>query len=507
MAETKLQISRRAAIALFVIVLFVGAAVTTVLLNLAGHPVLAAEPRRVPVYVARSEPDAAPTARSVDGPTAMGFAAVVKPVLPAVVNISSSKTVRTQNSGSPFFNDPFFRQFFGNQFQVPRERREESLGSGVIVSPEGYILTNNHVIDGATDIKVFLPDKREFKGRVIGRDPKTDIAIVKIDATGLPAVTLGDSSKLHIGDYVLAIGDPFGIGETVTNGIVSATGRNGLDIENYEDFIQTDAPINPGNSGGALINARGELVGINTALISAGGGGNEGVGLAIPVNLARYVMDHVLKNGEVVRGWLGVSVQPVTPEIAKAFGVSQPQGALVGDVESKGPAAGAGFERGDVIVALNGQPVTGPNELRLRVSEMAPGTVGHLKVMRNGQPHDLSVKLGELPGSSRERASSQPGTAAGPLAGVQVEHLTPEVAQELKLPVATKGVVVDSVQRGSSAADAGLRRGDVIEEVNRKPVTNVSEYDQDVQKAGKQPVLLLVDRAGTTTFVVVGAAS
>ena len=506
MAEAKLQSTRRTAIALVLIVLFVGAAVVTVYRDLARHPVLAAGPQRVPVYVARSEPEAVPPIRSVDGPTAMGFAAVVKPVLPAVVNISSSKTVRTQNSGSPLFNDPFFRQFFGNQFQGPRERREESLGSGVIVSPAGYILTNNHVIDGATDIKVFLPDKREFKGRVIGRDPKTDIAIVKIDATGLPAVTLGDSSKLHIGDYVLAIGDPFGIGETVTNGIVSATGRNGLDIENYEDFIQTDAPINPGNSGGALINARGELVGINTAIISAGGGGNEGVGLAIPVNLARYVMNQVLKNGKVVRGWLGVSVQAVTPEMAKVFGVSQAQGALVGDVDPKGPAAGAGFKRGDIVVELNGQPVTGPNVLRLRVSEMAPGTVAHLKVMRNDQPCDLSVKLGELPGSSTKRASSQSGAAAGPLAGVQVEHLTPEAAQELKLPADTEGVVVDSVRPGSSGADAGLRRGDVIQEVDRKPVTDVSEYEQDVQGAGKRPVLLLVDRGGITAFVVVGTS-
>jgi serine protease Do len=328
---------------------------------------------------------------------------------------------------TPFFNDPFFRQFFGGesgaQSQVPRERREESLGSGVIVSPDGYILTNNHVIDGATDITVFLPDKREFKAQVIGRDSKTDIAVIKIPASKLPAVTLGDSSHLQVGDYVLAIGDPFGVGETVTNGIVSATGRNGLDIENYEDFIQTDAPINPGNSGGALVNARGELVGINTAILSANGGGNEGVGIAIPIDMARYVMEQILKQGKVVRGWMGISIQELTPSLARAFDVSQPHGALVGDVDPKGPAAESGLKRGDVILALNSEPIAGPNELRLRVSEMTPGTVVHLLVMRNGKQQDISVKLAELP----EKLSASPDAeqiATGPLAGIHVETLT-----------------------------------------------------------------------------------
>jgi serine protease Do len=504
MNETKLQISRRALAVLLVIVLGAGGGIAAVLSHWAGHPVFAAE--RVPMYIDRSNPAPQPAAApaKADGPTMMGFAAVVKPVLPAVVNISSSKVVRTQ--ASPLFSDPFFRQFFGREFAAPREQREESLGSGVIVSPQGYILTNNHVIDGATDIKVYLTDKREFKGKVIGRDAKTDIAIVKIDATGLPAVTLADSSKLRIGDYVLAIGDPFGVGETVTNGIVSATGRNGLDIENYEDFIQTDAPINPGNSGGALINARGELVGINTAILS-GSGGNQGVGFAIPVNLARYVMDQILKNGKVVRGWLGISVQPVTPQLAKVFDVTRPEGALVGDVDRSGPAATAGLERGDVIESLNGQPVSGPNVLRLRIAEMAPGTVAHLKVLRNGQPQEMSVKLGELPGSTTERASAGQGKSAGPLAGVQVEPLTPDDRQELKDRPGTKGVVVDSVPSGSAAREAGLRRGDVIEQINRQPVTTVRDFDRDVQAAGNKTVVLLVERDGSTAFVVVPAAS
>jgi serine protease Do len=498
MFTSKLQVNRGIAIGVVVVALLLGAAVAT---EMPVKAVFAAEPRQVPIYIAK--PSSAAN-QATAGPTSMGFAAVVKSALPAVVNISSSRMVKTKASADPFMNDPFFRQFFGNQFgqsEVPREQMEKSLGSGVIISPDGYILTNNHVIDGATDIKVFLPDKRELKGTVIGRDPKTDIAVVKINATGLPSVTLGDSSKLQIGDYVFAIGDPFGIGETVTNGIVSATGRGGLDIENYEDFIQTDAPINPGNSGGALINARGELVGINTAILSSAGG-NEGIGFAIPVNMARYVMEQIMKSGKVVRGWLGISVQDVTPALAKAFDVAQPKGALVGDVDPKGPSAGAGLKRGDVIVDLDGKPVAGPNQLRLHIAEMAPGTVAHLKLMRNDLQKDVSVKLGELPGTTTERAESQSSTP-GPLAGVQVEKLTPDIAQEVKVPADTKGVVVDSVRSDSAASDAGLQRGDVIEEVNRKPVPDARDYESAVRQAGNQAIVLLVNRGGTTQFVVV----
>ncbi len=457
-----------------------------------------ASAHEVPVYVAAS-------ARPEATLPANGFGPVVKSVLPAVVNISSSKIVRTPAAEGPF-NDPFFRQFFGNdiwrQFHVPRERREQSLGSGVIVSPDGYIVTNNHVVDGATQVKVFLPDKREFTGRVIGTDPKTDIAVVKIDATHLPTLVLGNSSKLEVGDYVLAVGDPFGIGETVTMGIVSAKGRGGLDIEDYEDFIQTDAAINPGNSGGALINARGELIGINTAILTGGGNGSQGVGFAIPLNLARYVADQLMKTGKVVRGYLGAYIQELTPALQHVFNAPSLKGALLSEVEPGGPAAKAGLERGDIVTAVDGQAVANANDLRLRVAQTPPNTQLHLTVLRNGKQMPVAVTVGTLPEKSAEAPTG--GSQSGsPMAGVQVQTLTPDIAQQLQLPAGTKGVVVSRVQPGSDADMAGLQRGDVIQEVNRKPVATIDAYQDAVQAAGSQPIVLLVNRGGQTTFIVV----
>src|SRR5579863_2691898 len=310
------------------------------------------------------------------GNFANGFSAVIKPALPAVVNIRTSKLVKPQaNQMSPFFNDPFFRQFFGNQFGngTPHAEREQALGSGVIITQDGTILTNNHVIDGASDIKVQLSDKREFQAKLVGTDPKTDVAVLKINASGLPTLPLGDSTTLHVGDLVFAIGDPFGIGETATMGIVSATGRGGLGIENYEDFIQTDASINPGNSGGAMIDLHGNLVGINTAILTGGGGGNQGVGFAIPISLAKNVMDQIMTHGKVVRGYLGVYIQDVGPDVAKAFGLEQAGGALIGDVSPNTPASRAGLKKGDIILKLNGEPVDSRNQLTLRVSQTPPG--------------------------------------------------------------------------------------------------------------------------------------
>jgi len=439
-----------------------------------------------------------------EGPSKTSFAPVVKAVLPTVVNISSSKVVRTPAQFSQIPMDPFFRQFFGDEFgdrfNIPRERREKSLGSGVIVSPEGYVLTNNHVVDGATDVRVTLSDKREVKARVVGTDPKTDIAVLKIDdGNKLPAITIGDSSKVQVGDYALAVGNPFGVGQTVTMGIISATGRGGLGIEDYEDFIQTDAPINPGNSGGALVNDRGELVGINTAILSQGSGGSQGIGFAVPANLARQVMDQILKNGKVTRAYLGIVPQDVTPSIAKAFGEKEAKGVVIGDVSPGSPAQEAGLQRGDILLAVNGKPITDSNQLRMGISMMPPGTEVKLQVLRNGNEREMAVKLAEMP-TQQAKANNETGGLEGALEGVEVANLTPRTAQQLGLPAETKGVVVTDISPSSPAADSGLRKGDVIQEVNRQSVKNVSEFQEAVRKAGKEP-LLLVNRRGTTLFV------
>jgi serine protease Do len=402
-------------------------------------------------------------------------------------------------------SDPFFQQFFGHGFgrpEIPQNRREQSLGSGVIVSPEGYVLTNNHVVDGATDVKVTLSDKRELKAKIVGTDPKTDIAVLKLEGANFPAITLGDSSKVQVGDYALAIGDPFGVGQTVTMGIVSAKGRGNLGIEDYEDFIQTDAPINPGNSGGALVNDRGELVGINTAILSHGSGGNEGIGFAIPVNLARNVMGQILDHGKVTRGYLGVVIQPITPAMAKQLGLSNVQGALVGDVSGKGPAQTAGVQRGDVILSINGNTVNDSNELRNTISMMQPGETVKLEISRNGSTKNLDVKLGELPLSKQDAENQSEGASKDALEGVSVENLDAETASQLQLPESTKGVVVTGIDPSSPKAESGLQKGDVIQEVNHQPVHNVAEFEQAMRKAGGS-ALLLVNSGGTTHFIAV----
>jgi serine protease Do len=436
-----------------------------------------------------------------------GFSAVAHKVIPAVVNIASTKIIRSPDSGqlSPFFSDPFFRQFFGDQFapqhQVPREEREHSLGSGVIVSSDGYILTNNHVVEGANEIKITTGNKQEFNARVIGTDPRTDIAVLKVEAKGLPTVVFGDSSKVQVGDFALAIGNPFGLNQTVTMGIVSATGRGNLGIEDYEDFIQTDASINPGNSGGALVNVNGELIGINTAIISGGSGGNQGVGFAIPINMARQVLDQIMKNGKVTRGYMGAIVQPVTPQLAKAFGLSHPRGALLGDVEPQGPAGKGGLQRGDVVLSIDGQPIANSRELRLKVAMTKPGTTIKLKVLRNGVEREFPVTLAEMP-AKVAAAVGEPNTPSAALQGLAVDELTPDIARQLNLPANTFGVVISGVQPGSAAEEADLRRGDVIQEVNHKPVHSVREFTNAVNQLGKQSVLLLIDRGGNTLYVV-----
>ncbi|HKW31366.1 MAG TPA: DegQ family serine endoprotease [Candidatus Acidoferrum sp.] len=441
-----------------------------------------------------------------EGPSRNSYSPVLKSVLPTVVNISSSKVVRAR-AESPEDRMPFFRQFFGGEgdgdenfgLPQPRDHREKSLGSGVVVSPEGYILTNNHVVDGATEVRVTLSDKREFQARIVGTDPQTDVAVLKIEASGLSPITIGDSSKAEVGDTVLAIGDPFGVGETVTKGIVSATGRENLGIEDYEDFIQTDAPINPGNSGGALINDRGELIGINTAIITHGSGGNQGIGFAVPSNLARTVMEEILKNGKVTRAYLGIYPQDVSPSIAKAFGEKDPHGVLVGDVSPNSPAQAAGLQRGDIILEVNGKPMTGSNQLRMTISMMEPGSEAKLTVVRDGSQRELTVTLHELPTERVENSSEadgQPQTAAG----VEVGDLTPDIKQQLNLPSTITGVVVKRFNPSSPLADSGLRKGDIVQEVNHQPIKNASDFYNAMHKDDKNP-LLLVNRGGRTLFI------
>jgi serine protease Do len=456
------------------------------------------------------------TESKVVGSSKLGFAPVVKAVVPTVVSIKSSKMVRTQFRGQRGRQgqdqvDPF-RQFFGDQFggqfpNIPDEQRSEGLGSGVIVSPEGYILTNNHVVDGATSVQVVLSDRREFKARVIGKDDKTDVAVVKIDAVNLPAITIGDSERVEVGDFALAVGNPFGVGQSVTLGIVSATHRGMRNaIEGYEDFIQTDAAINPGNSGGALVNERGELIGINTAIIAHGSEGNQGIGFAVPVNLARNVMDQILKNGKVTRARLGILPQDVTPTIARQFGVKDSQGALVGEVEANSPAQKAGLRTGDIILEVNTSSVYDANQLRNIISSMQPDSNVNLKIWRDGAQRTLPVTLGEL---NPEEARNQGGRTRGnnnntdsALDGVSVEDLTSQVARGLGLSAGVSGVVVTEVSPGSAAASAGLQRGDVIQEVNRKPVKNAAEFETAVRNS-KDGTLLLVNRDGHTTFVAI----
>ena len=498
MRSVELRVPRWLATVIVLAALVGGGILTLGLRNWSDHPVFGAP--KIPVTMAT---DTSPVSL---GSLSNGFAGILKPVLPAVVNIHSSKVVKRDGQETPFSNDPFFRQFFGDQGgnQQARPEREESLGSGVIVTSDGMILTNNHVIDGASDIKVDLSDKREFTAKLIGTDPKTDVAVLKIDASNLPTLQIGDSSKLQVGDVILAIGDPFGVGETATMGIVSAKGRGGLGIENYEDFIQTDAAINPGNSGGAMIDLHGNLIGINTAILTNGSesGGNQGIGFAIPINMAHSVMDQIVTHGKVVRGYLGVYIQDISPAMAKAFGLDQSRGVLVGDVTADTPASRAGLKKGDVILELNGESVNDRNQLSLRVSEMAPDATAKLQIWRDGKTQDLNVKLGELP--EKVAGNTTPGEKSnGSLEGVEVQELTPEIAQQLNIPTGTHGVVVSSVDESSAAAAAGLQRGVVIEEVNHKPVRNIADYKAALAGTAGNSVLLLVSQEGVTQYVVV----
>jgi serine protease Do len=435
--------------------------------------------------------------------TGQAMAEISEAVKPSIVNISTTRTEKLSESPfSPFYDDPFFRKFFGDrnrQPERPRERKTASLGSGVIVSSNGYILTNNHVIRNADEIKVLLPDKREFAGNVIGSDPKTDLAVIKIDTTDLPSIAWGNSDKLRVGEVVLAIGSPYGLSQTVTMGIVSAVGRANVGIADYEDFIQTDAAINPGNSGGALVNARGELVGINTAIFSRTGG-YQGIGFAIPSNMSKVVIESLIASGKVTRGWLGVSVQSITSELARQFNLEEEYGALVGDVVQDSPAEEAGILRGDVIIEFNNERVNEPYNLRNTVAGTPPGEVVEVKVIRDGSITSVMVKIGELPSETQKAPATVYENA---LKGVGVQDLTPETYRQLNLPEKMRGVVVYNIESDSPAGEK-LISGDVILEINKKAITNLEDYETVVSRIREDDIiLLLVFRKGSTVFITI----
>ncbi|MEW6215261.1 MAG: DegQ family serine endoprotease [Nitrospirota bacterium] len=436
--------------------------------------------------------------------TGQAMSEIAEAVKPAIVNISTTRTIKVQERLDPFFDDPFFRRFFGDEFRrfrMPREHKTASLGSGVIVSPDGYILTNYHVIKDADDIRVLLSDKKEFKGKVVGTDPKTEIAVIKIDATNLPTIIWGDSNKLKVGEVVLAIGNPYGLNQTVTMGIVSAVGRANVGIAEYEDFIQTDAAINPGNSGGALVNVRGELIGINTAIFTTSGG-YQGIGLAIPSNMAKDVMDSLISKGKVIRGWLGVTIQGMTPELAKQFNLKEEKGALVGDVVEESPAEKAGIQRGDVIIEYEGKKIDEPYQLKNMAANTTPGKEVELKIIRENRIKTIKVTIGELP-AEMQRLSK--GEYNNLLKGVTVQNLTPEIYNRLNLPKRLKGVVVSDIDEDSSASMV-LMQGDVIQEVNRQRITSIRDYEDVVAKIKPgEDILLLVFRSGSSLYITLSS--
>jgi serine protease Do len=456
----------------------------------------------------RTTPATAPAVAKVNpqsiGATipAEGFAGIVKMTGPSVVGINSTTVTKTAANDSDDFSQLFqgFPGFDNPQLQQ-RPRRQEAAGSGVIMTPDGYILTNSHVVDGATKVHVTLADKREFDAKVIGTDTKSDIAVIKVAATGLPAVTIGDSSKVEVGDLALAIGNPFDLGQTVTMGIVSALGRTGLGIEDYENFIQTDAAVNPGNSGGALVNSHGELIGINTAILSESGG-NQGIGFAIPSNMARSLMDEIKDHGKVTRGYLGIYPQPLSPALASSFGLKDTKGALVAEVEDNSPASAAGMQRGDVIREINGQAITDPGDLRFKVADLAPGSKLSVKLLRNGTEKTLSVVVGTADVKTAENGNPVPDKNPTGKLGLSYQELSPQLARQMGLSASTSGVVVTQVQPDSPAADAGVQQGDVVEEVNRQPVKSANDFRSALEQTSKS-VLLLIHRQDRTLYTVI----
>jgi serine protease Do len=456
----------------------------------------------------REAPDAGTGgARGANNWHVESYADVVDAAAPAVVTIRAARRTRAPER-SPLLDDPFFRRFFGGRLPEGGGGGGEvqhALGSGVLVRQDGYILTNHHVVDGAEEIKVDLTNRQTYSAKLIGSDAPSDLAVLKVNASGLPVLSLGNSDRVRIGDVVLAIGNPLGIGETVTMGIISAKGRStGGSEGSFQDFLQTDAPINQGNSGGALVNTRAELIGINSQILSTSGG-NIGIGFAIPSNMARTVMDQLISTGKVRRSMLGVGVQTMTSDLASGLGINGVRGVLINSVVPGSPADHAGIKTGDVIVAVNGTTVNDSNVLRNTVASTPPGSDLTLKVLRNGSERDVHVKVGELtPESARASNDSSGGGGSdqGRL-GLSLIPLTPEIASQLGIRRSVQGVVVDSVDPESAAARAGIEEGDVIQQVNGQPVRSPQDVRSALGKSGDRPPVLLVNRRGQTIFVAV----
>ena len=447
-----------------------------------------------PILLAAMLGLAAPAQAHLTADEVPSLAPLVKESAPAVVIVATQGKLQQPQTQEPhpFFDHPFFERYFGER-PNPQPRRPRAMGSGVIVDAEnGYLLTNHHVIDNAEQITVALTDRREFEAEVVGADPETDIALLKIDADSLTALPFADSNELQVGDYVVAIGNPFGLGQTITAGIVSAVGRSGLRLESYEDFIQTDAAINVGNSGGALINLKGELVGINTAIFS-GRGGNIGIGFAIPINMARQIMDQLLTHGEIQRGRIGVQIQDLIPDLAEALGTSHERGAVVAQVIPGTPAEAAGIQIGDVIVEMNGEPVVGSSDLRNKVGLLRVGDAVRLTIERDGKPMTIELAVGE----SSEVALGA-GSQIPQLKGVVLGPLTPSSP----LHEEVEGVLVIEVEVDTPAWNAGLREGDVIVEVNRREVKSTEEILEALE-GSFPPLLLNIRRGDGARFILI----
>ncbi len=441
--------------------------------------------------------------------TAKAFTAVTKSVAPAVVFIKATKQTVTTGNMMPDMNglqgqipDEMLRRFFGDRLpQSPMPRHSQPMvgeGSGFLISKDGYILTNNHVVGGANKLEVTLHDGRKMEAKAVGTDERTDVALIKIEGQELPVLPMGDSDAIEVGEWVLAIGSPFGLTGTVTSGIISAKGRDGMGITDYENFLQTDAAINPGNSGGPLVNLQGQAVGINTAIISRSGGYN-GIGFAIPMNMAKQICDQLMEHGSVTRGYLGVMIQPLTAELAKSFGLGDVTGVLVGDVSGDGPAARIGLQRGDVIVKFNGDAVKDTTSFRNRVAMVKPETSVNLEVLRDGQSKSFTLQVGKLPETDAVAAVENQSVQSW---GLTVQSLDPQLAEKLGVE-STQGVVVTQVDPNSVAASAGIQPGMVIKEVNRKAVTNAREFDEAAKAAqDSDSLLLLVQMEGRTRYLV-----